>query len=452
MKTNPAVNLIRRALLTGAVLLAPAAVAQPVMQPVPQPAGPTTPPAPVNRPFREHQIPSGKTCKYVVYTPPDYDPAKTYPMLLVLPAGDQTEQRIDETLRDWNYESEGLARGYIVVGTTAPQGQLLVERGAITLATLILKLRQEYKVEGDKVIVTGVSNGARAAFRIAMEHPQLVHGVVAVRGFIPEQSDVALIPNIKNLPFRIFVGENDERWGPSINATHTILKDAGVDCTLEVLPGEGLRPMVDRKKLFDAIDNVRQIGKNAAAQQPAPAPVPAPAPAPTPTPTPTATPATTPAVTPTVTPAPSAAPAAAQADSRFPAFESADQALTALHDLAAAAKFDAYFDLFTHDAVFMGTDGTERWTVDQFKDFARPHFESGKGWRYWPGQRNIQFSPGGDVAWFDEVLHNDKLGVCRGSGVLVKGTRGWKVAQYNLSIPIPNALAEAVVQQIKGQK
>jgi hypothetical protein len=50
-----------------------------------------------------------------------------------------------------------------------------------------------------------------------------------------------------------------------------------------------------------------------------------------------------------------------------------------------------------------------------------------------------EFSFTGDVAWFDEDLDTPNLGPARGTGVLVKvGSGAWKIAQYNLSVPIPN--------------
>ncbi len=48
------------------------------------------------------------------------------------------------------------------------------------------------------------------------------------------------------------------------------------------------------------------------------------------------------------------------------------------------------------------------------------------------------------------MLDTPNLGVCRGSGVLVLINGNWKIAQYNLSIPIPNALAGGIVKQIGG--
>ena len=48
------------------------------------------------------------------------------------------------------------------------------------------------------------------------------------------------------------------------------------------------------------------------------------------------------------------------------------------------------------------------------------------------------------------MLDTPNLGVCRGSGVLILLGGEWKIAQYNLSIPIPNNLANAIVKQIAG--
>jgi hypothetical protein len=123
--------------------------------------------------------------------------------------------------------------------------------------------------------------------------------------------------------------------------------------------------------------------------------------------------------------------------------------LDAFHAAAAAANEDKYFSLLTSDAAFLGTDPTERWTRDEFRKWAHPHFASGKGWTYRAKARWISFSPDRRVSWFDETLANASLGTCRGSGVLVLQPDGsWKIAQYNLSIPIPNALTDEIVGRI----
>ena len=48
------------------------------------------------------------------------------------------------------------------------------------------------------------------------------------------------------------------------------------------------------------------------------------------------------------------------------------------------------------------------------------------------------------TAWFDEIAESKELGASRGTGVLMLERGKWKVAQYNLSIPVPNEKFEAV--------
>ena len=102
----------------------------------------------------------------------------------------------------------------------------------------------------------------------------------------------------------------------------------------------------------------------------------------------------------------------------------------------------------TDDVVFLGTDGQERWQGQAFRDFAQNRFESGKGWVYKPVSRNVDLAVNGAVAWFDEALDNADLGSCRGSGLLLRRNGDWLIAQYNLSVPIPNDLVDGVVAQI----
>lgn len=125
--------------------------------------------------------------------------------------------------------------------------------------------------------------------------------------------------------------------------------------------------------------------------------------------------------------------------------------LDALHREAAQANEDAYFALFAPDGVFLGTDATERWTVEEFRAYAHPHFAKGKGWTYTVKTRHVSLSDDGAFAWFDETLDNKGLGDCRGSGALRNTAGAWKIVQYNLTIPIPNALAKEFAERIREQ-
>ncbi len=122
-----------------------------------------------------------------------------------------------------------------------------------------------------------------------------------------------------------------------------------------------------------------------------------------------------------------------------------------LHEAASLADGDRYFAQFAPDAVFFGTDETERWTLEEFRAYASARFERGDGWTYRVTGRHVFVSADANTAWFDETLHNEKYGACRGTGVLVKGDGAWKITQYNLTIPIPNEIALDVVQMIRRQ-
>ena len=125
-----------------------------------------------------------------------------------------------------------------------------------------------------------------------------------------------------------------------------------------------------------------------------------------------------------------------------------ERALDAFHDAAARADFATYSSLMTQDVVFLGTDATERWQGDSFRTFAKPYFDEGRGWTYLPQERRIDLMTNQKTAFFDELLSHERLGTCRGSGVMILDGGQWKVAQYNLSVPIPNDLVDGVAQQI----
>jgi hypothetical protein len=118
------------------------------------------------------------------------------------------------------------------------------------------------------------------------------------------------------------------------------------------------------------------------------------------------------------------------------------------HQAASVADEARYFGHFAPNGVFMGTDPTERWTVAEFRAWAKRKFEKKSTWSFKARGRHIDFSADGKTAWFDEMLDTSDLGVCRGSGVLVSLGGKWKIAQYNLSVPIPNTMVDGIVKRI----
>ncbi|MBX2935435.1 MAG: nuclear transport factor 2 family protein [Ferruginibacter sp.] len=119
--------------------------------------------------------------------------------------------------------------------------------------------------------------------------------------------------------------------------------------------------------------------------------------------------------------------------------------LDSFNRAAAKADFNTYFNFYTNDAIFTGTDATERWDKKSFMEWAKPIFDKGRAWNFTALERHIYFDATGNLAWFDELL-NTQMKICRGSGVLVKQGGHWKVQQYILSTTVPNELLDTVIK------
>ncbi len=117
---------------------------------------------------------------------------------------------------------------------------------------------------------------------------------------------------------------------------------------------------------------------------------------------------------------------------------------------AAKADFNSYFNFYTEDAIFTGTDATERWDKPAFMAWAKPIFKRGRAWNFKALERHIYFDNTGTLAWFDELL-NTEMKICRGSGVLVKEGNAWKLKQYILSTTVPNEKLDSVIE-MKAQQ
>ena len=130
-------------------------------------------------------------------------------------------------------------------------------------------------------------------------------------------------------------------------------------------------------------------------------------------------------------------------------FAEITRVLDDFHDAAAKADEERYFGHFAPGGVFLGTDASERWDVASFRAYAHPHFAKGNAWSFRGVRRRI--AARGEVAWFEEDLDTANLGPARGSGVLVRDRAAWRIAQYVLSITVPNDRFKAVRELLEAR-
>lgn len=125
--------------------------------------------------------------------------------------------------------------------------------------------------------------------------------------------------------------------------------------------------------------------------------------------------------------------------------------IDAWHKAASEADASRFFGSMDEQAVYIGTDASERWTKKAFIQFAKPYFDKGKAWDFIPYDRELHVTSDSKIVWFSELL-TTWMGVCRGSGVLTMTQEGWKIQQYHLSVTVPNDVIRDFITLVDSYK
>jgi hypothetical protein len=120
------------------------------------------------------------------------------------------------------------------------------------------------------------------------------------------------------------------------------------------------------------------------------------------------------------------------------------------HQAAATANEELFFGSMTDEGIYLGTDKTEKWTRNEMMKWAQPYFERDTAWAFTTISRDIYLSDDGNTAWFNEKL-DTWMGVCKGTGILVKQSNGWKIALYDLSVTVDNELIQDFIKLVEGE-
>jgi poly(3-hydroxybutyrate) depolymerase len=169
---------------------------------------------------------AGMTVDYKVVLPEGYDPAKTYPAVLVFGGGPQNMTTVDNTLNR-NFRTEAEKRGYIVVAPAAPNGKLFFMGGERIIPEFLKMILADYKIRDGKFHIAGPSNGGIASLHVAAAHPEYFLSVTAFPGYMWQPSEEKL-EAIENLCVYYYVGEHDPyRWHDEMEGEAEYLRSKG---------------------------------------------------------------------------------------------------------------------------------------------------------------------------------------------------------------------------------
>ena len=286
------------------------------------------------------------------------------------------------------WQAEAERLGWTVISPIAPKDEMLRGENLDRVMQLVDHIEKTYEVEYGRVHVAGVSNGGRTALGLGLGYAERFASLSLLPG-MEEGVDEVKLAALARLPLAMYVGGEDAGWVEAMTEMASVLTGLGFPpARFTVFEGEGHTPESLTGKTL------------------------------------------------------------------FQTLESfrVSAALEDFHNAASSADTPRYFGHFSPDAIYMGTDSTERWTVGEFRKFVEPYFSKGTGWTYVSRERNTFLSPSGEAAWFDELLDNESYGLTRGTGAFVRTDAGWKLTQYHLTIPVPNDLARPLVDMIRKQQ
>jgi poly(3-hydroxybutyrate) depolymerase len=202
----------------------------------------------------------GVNVHYKLILPNGYDPAKAYPAVLAFPGGPQTMSIVQGTV-DRNWRGQAERRGYIVVVPAAPDGDLFFEEGARVFPEFITKLMADFKVDGGKFNIAGMSNGGLSAFHIAAMYPQYFLSVTGFPGYLIDPT-AARVKALSGMCINMHAGELDPDWRDAMKQQSEQLRglgykvrftvEAGQPHILQTLAGDGAA------RLFDQFDEARK--------------------------------------------------------------------------------------------------------------------------------------------------------------------------------------------------
>ncbi len=204
---------------------------------------------------------AGVTVNYKVVLPDSYDATKAYPAIIAFGGGPQTMNTVDGMLAR-NFRAEAETRGYIVVAPAAPDGELFFEEGARIFPEFLKMILADYKIQGGKFHIAGLSNGGISALHVAAANPQYFLSVTAFPGYMWEPTPAKLVAISKMCVF-MYVGENDEyRWHDEMRSEAAFLRAKGTVARYTVEKGQPHRldtlAGANAGRLFDGFEETKK--------------------------------------------------------------------------------------------------------------------------------------------------------------------------------------------------
>ncbi|MCR9251391.1 MAG: hypothetical protein NXI20_13265 [bacterium] len=196
------------------------------------------------RTFKEFEY-KGKSLRYGIQLPNDFDPDKTYPVII----GPSELQGKGDQCYYWRGVAD--TNGWILIDYSIYNGPRKKEE----IKALMEYLKKEYNVENNKFHAVCFSANSAMIFDLVMAIPEYFEGITGMAGN-PRTTDVEQLKSLKGVNVQFVVGDRDNYWMKAAQKRHGLLLQAGVKSSLEIIKngehvltnliGEGFLERADR--------------------------------------------------------------------------------------------------------------------------------------------------------------------------------------------------------------
>ncbi len=188
---------------------------------------------------------------YRLYVPDAYDGSRALPLVVVMHGTGGDEGTFFDDPRYDAGDIEGAAEKHEVL-VVSPDGRGITEYRGIgenDVLRVIERVQKDYRVDADRIYLTGHSMGGTGSAYLALHHPDLF---AAAAPLAAAYSFPWLARNARHVPFLWVGGAEDLEFylrGVSVGVER--MRKFGADVTVELLPGqEHFGPVQDMDRIF----------------------------------------------------------------------------------------------------------------------------------------------------------------------------------------------------------
>ena len=197
--------------------------------------------------YYDSELPSPRPLPIRTFAPVGYEPRYAYPLIVFLHGDGGNEKqilRLAPRVSRRNYVAIGL-RGPVNLGPNR-KGELGFSWGDDShlpmieeyLLQAIQQTRLHYHVHSERIFLAGYAEGATLAFRMGLQFPDNINGIIALNGHMPRENRPLLrFPEVRSL--RVFMAHgiaNSVVPLSLVREDHRLLYAAGLDIELKKYP------------------------------------------------------------------------------------------------------------------------------------------------------------------------------------------------------------------------